>query len=73
MEYFDLGKAYLTQSGQLYGRKRPMALGKVYSFGPTFRGRNAKKPDGILLNSGWLRLKMHFYDLNDDMILPKNF
>ena len=35
--YFDLGKAYLTQSGQLYGEAAAMALGKVYCFGPTFR------------------------------------
>jgi asparaginyl-tRNA synthetase len=36
-EYFDLGKAFLTQSGQLYGEAGAMALGKVYVFGPTFR------------------------------------
>jgi len=36
-EYFDLGKAYLTQSGQLYAEASAMALGRVYTFGPTFR------------------------------------
>src|SRR5512136_2376387 len=35
--YFDLGKAYLTQSSQLYMEAAAMALGKVYCFGPTFR------------------------------------
>ncbi|HYZ88853.1 MAG TPA: amino acid--tRNA ligase-related protein, partial [Myxococcales bacterium] len=35
--YFDLGKAYLTQSGQLYGEAAAMAVGKAYVFGPTFR------------------------------------
>src|SRR4030066_76018 len=35
--YFDLGKAYLTQSGQLYMEAAAMALGKVYCFGPPFR------------------------------------
>src|SRR4029077_3483048 len=35
--YFDLGKAYLTQSGQLYMEAAAMAFGKAYCFGPTFR------------------------------------
>ena len=42
MEYFDNGKAYLTQSGQLYAEAMVMALGKVYSFGPTFRAEKSK-------------------------------
>ncbi|HCV42302.1 MAG TPA: asparagine--tRNA ligase, partial [Bacteroidetes bacterium] len=41
-EYFDLGKAYLTQSGQLYGEAGAMAHGKVYVFGPTFRAEKSK-------------------------------
>ncbi|MFL6199005.1 MAG: asparagine--tRNA ligase [Thermoanaerobaculia bacterium] len=40
--YFDLGKAYLTQSGQLYMEAAAMALGKVYCFGPTFRAEKSK-------------------------------
>ena len=36
VDYFD-EQAYLTQSGQLYIEATAMALGKVYSFGPTFR------------------------------------
>ena len=35
--YFDLGKAYLTQSGQLYMEAAAMALGKVYCFGSTIQ------------------------------------
>ena len=42
MEYFDDGKAYLTQSGQLYIEATALALGKVYSFGPTFRAEKSK-------------------------------
>jgi asparaginyl-tRNA synthetase len=42
MEYFDDGKAYLTQSGQLYLEATALALGKVYSFGPTFRAEKSK-------------------------------
>lgn len=38
--YFE-EKAYLTQSGQLYAEAGAMALGKVYSFGPTFRAEKS--------------------------------
>ena len=40
--YFDLGNAYLTQSGQLYMEAAAMALGRVYCFGPTFRAEKSK-------------------------------
>ena len=40
--YFDDAIAYLTQSGQLYNEASAMALGKVYSFGPTFRAEKSK-------------------------------
>jgi asparaginyl-tRNA synthetase len=42
VEYFDDQKAYLTQSGQLYLEADAMALGRVYSFGPTFRAERSK-------------------------------
>ncbi len=42
LEYFDLGSAYLSQSGQLYAEALAMALGKVYTFGPTFRAERSK-------------------------------
>jgi asparaginyl-tRNA synthetase len=41
-EYFDEGKAYLSQSGQLYNEANIMAFGKVYCFGPTFRAEKSK-------------------------------
>ncbi|MBV9609638.1 MAG: asparagine--tRNA ligase [Acidobacteria bacterium] len=41
VEYFD-EQAFLTQSGQLYIEATAMALGKVYSFGPTFRAEKSK-------------------------------
>ncbi|WP_322905653.1 asparagine--tRNA ligase [Paenibacillus campi] len=41
IKYFD-EDAYLTQSGQLYMEAAAMALGKVYSFGPTFRAEKSK-------------------------------
>lgn len=39
--YFDK-KVYLSQSGQLYAEAGAMALGKVYTFGPTFRAEASK-------------------------------
>src|SRR6185437_4508230 len=41
LDYFG-DPAYLTQSGQLYIESTAMALGKVYSFGPTFRAEKSK-------------------------------
>ena len=41
VEYFDLGTAYLAQTGQLYV-EAAAALGKVYCFGPTFRAEKSK-------------------------------
>ncbi|MGE5692781.1 MAG: asparagine--tRNA ligase [Candidatus Zixiibacteriota bacterium] len=41
-EYFDLGKAYLAQTGQLYLEAACMSFGKVYCFGPTFRAEKSK-------------------------------
>jgi len=41
VQYFE-DKAYLTQSGQLYAEAAAMALGKVYTFGPTFRAERSK-------------------------------
>jgi asparaginyl-tRNA synthetase len=41
VDYFD-EQAFLTQSGQLYVEATAMALGRVYSFGPTFRAEKSK-------------------------------
>ncbi len=41
-QYFDLGQAYLAQTGQLYVEAAAAALGKVYCFGPTFRAEKSK-------------------------------
>ncbi len=42
VQYFEDTTAFLTQSGQLYNEANAMALGKVYSFGPTFRAEKSK-------------------------------
>jgi asparaginyl-tRNA synthetase len=41
-EYFDLGKAYLAQTGQLYLETAIFAHDRVYCFGPTFRAEKSK-------------------------------
>lgn len=72
MDYFDLGKAYLTQSGQLYGESGAMALGKIYTFGPTFRAEKSKTRRH--LTEFWMiEPEMAFYDLDDDMDLAEEF
>ncbi|KKR23966.1 MAG: asparaginyl-tRNA synthetase, asparaginyl-tRNA synthetase [Candidatus Peregrinibacteria bacterium GW2011_GWE2_39_6] len=42
LEYFDEGKVYLSQSGQLYLEAAIMAVGKAFDFGPTFRAEKSK-------------------------------
>jgi asparaginyl-tRNA synthetase len=71
-DYFDLGKAYLTQSGQLYGEAGAMAHGKVYVFGPTFRAEKSKTRRH--LTEFWMvEPEMAFYDLDDNMELAEEF
>jgi asparaginyl-tRNA synthetase len=68
--YFDLGKAYLTQSGQLYAEAGAMAHGKVYTFGPTFRAEKSKTKRH--LTEFWMcEPEAAFFDLNDDMNLAE--
>ncbi|MFH1712000.1 MAG: asparagine--tRNA ligase [Patescibacteria group bacterium] len=42
LDYFDEGKAYLSQSGQLYLEAAVMSFGKVFDFGPVFRAEKSK-------------------------------
>ncbi len=71
-EYFDLGKAYLTQSGQLYAEASAMAFGKVYCFGPTFRAEKSKTRRH--LTEFWMvEPEVAWADLYDDMDLAEEF
>jgi asparaginyl-tRNA synthetase len=70
--YFDLGKAYLTQSGQLYGEAGALALGKIYVFGPTFRAEKSKTRRH--LTEFWMvEPEVAFMDLAGDMDLMEDF
>lgn len=65
-------KAYLTQSGQLYGEAMAMAMGKIYTFGPTFRAEKSKTRRH--LSEFWMiEPEMAFYDLDMNMDLIENF
>ncbi|MCS7230027.1 MAG: asparagine--tRNA ligase [Candidatus Kryptonium sp.] len=71
-DYFDLGKAYLSQSGQLYVEAAAMAFGKVYCFGPTFRAEKSKTRRH--LTEFWMvEPEVAFYELDDIMNLAEEF
>jgi asparaginyl-tRNA synthetase len=68
VNYIDDQKAYLTQSGQLYIEATAMALGKVYTFGPTFRAEKSKTRRH--LTEFWmLEPEAAYADLDDMMSL----
>ncbi|MBK8976746.1 MAG: asparagine--tRNA ligase [Planctomycetes bacterium] len=72
LDYFDDSKAYLTQSGQLYGEASAMALGKIYVFGPVFRAEKSKTRRH--LTEFWMvEPEAAFYDLDDVMVLAEEF
>jgi asparaginyl-tRNA synthetase len=72
MDYFDDDKAYLTQSGQLYIEATALALGKVYSFGPTFRAEKSKTRRH--LTEFWMiEPEMAFLELDGLMDLAEAF
>jgi len=71
-DYFDLGKAFLTQSGQLYAEAGAMAFGKVYCLGPTFRAEKSKTRRH--LTEFWMvEPEVAWNDLNDNMELAEEF
>jgi asparaginyl-tRNA synthetase len=71
-DYFDLGKAYLAQTGQLYVEAAAAALGKVYCFGPTFRAEKSKTRRH--LTEFWMvEPEVAFNDSNANMRLQEEF
>ena len=72
VEYFDLGTAYLAQTGQLYVEAAAAALGKVYCFGPTFRAEKSKTRRH--LTEFWMvEPEVAWNDSNDNMALQEEF
>lgn len=62
----------LTVSGQLEGETFAMALGKIYTFGPTFRAENSNT-SRHLAEFWMIEPEMAFYDLIDNMNLAEDF
>ncbi len=70
--YFDLGTAYLAQTGQLYVEAAAAALGRVYCFGPTFRAEKSKTRRH--LTEFWMvEPEVAFNDSDDNMRLQEEF
>ena len=64
--------AYLSQSGQLYGEAMAMAMGKIYTFGPTFRAEKSKTRRH--LSEFWMiEPEMAFYTLEMTMDVIEQF
>lgn len=70
-KYFD-EDAYLTQSGQLYMEAAAMALGKVYSFGPTFRAEKSKTRRH-LIEFWMIEPEMAFVDHEQNLKVQEHF
>jgi len=62
----------LTVSGQLEGELGAMALGDIYTFGPTFRAENSNTPRH-LAEFWMIEPEMAFYEINDNMDLAEDF
>jgi len=72
LDYFDQGRAYLTQSGQLYAEAAALSFGKVYTFGPTFRAEKSKTRRH--LTEFWMvEPEVAYATLDDIMQLAEDF
>ncbi|HLU23729.1 MAG TPA: asparagine--tRNA ligase [Bacillaceae bacterium] len=70
-KYFD-EDAYLSQSGQLYMEAAAMALGKVFSFGPTFRAEKSKTRRH-LIEFWMIEPEMAFYQFEDSLKVQEEY
>ena len=65
-------ETHLTVSGQLEGELGALALGEIYTFGPTFRAENSNTPRH--LSEFWMiEPEMAFYEIDDNMDLAEDF
>ena len=62
----------LTVSGQLEGELGALSLGRIYTFGPTFRAENSNTPRH-LAEFWMIEPEMAFYELEDNMELAEDF
>lgn len=72
VDYFDLGKAYLSQTGQLYLEAAIFGLGKVFCLGPTFRAERSKTRRHLI--EFWMvEAEMAFFDHEKNIALQEDF
>ncbi len=72
VDYFDLGKAFLSQTGQLYLEAAIFGLGKVYCFGPTFRAERSKTRRHLI--EFWMvEAEAAFFDHDRNLALQEDF
>lgn len=72
LDYFDYGKVYLAQTGQLYLEAAALAYGKVFDFGPTFRAEKSKTRRHLV--EFWMNdTEVAFYHHEDNLKLQEDF
>lgn len=70
LDYFDYGKVYLTQTGQLYLEAACLAFGKVYNLGPTFRAEKSKTRRHLI--EFWMHeAEVAYYEHEDNLKLQE--
>ncbi|MGE5340798.1 MAG: asparagine--tRNA ligase [Candidatus Omnitrophota bacterium] len=72
LDYYDYGKVYLAQTGQLYLEAAALAYGKVFDFGPTFRAEKSKTRRHLI--EFWMNdTEVAFYRHADNLRLQEEF
>lgn len=72
LDYYDYGKVYLAQTGQLYLEAAAIAYGKVFDFGPTFRMEKSKTRKHLI--EFWMNdTEVAFYHHEDNLKLQEEF
>jgi len=72
LDYYDYGKVYLAQTGQLYLEAAALAYGKVFDFGPTFRAEKTKTRRHLI--EFWMNdAEMAFFHHDDNLKLQEQF
>lgn len=71
IDYFDYGKVYLAQTGQLYLEAACMALGRVFNLGPTFRAEKSKTRRHLI--EFWMNeAEVAYFEHEDNLKLQEN-
>lgn len=72
VDYYDYGKVYLAQTGQLYLEAAALAYGKVFDFGPTFRAEKSKTRRHLI--EFWMNdAEMAFFRHEDNLKMQEQF